>query len=296
MKKTLPLLMVLLISCNQKSGWLSLLKPLMSIAERMNAVEVASHEVQFNRKYGEDAFQVFDAHLPKYENGTIPAVVLIVIHGGGWSMLDKSFMNGQIEKFKQMKKNVAILNINHRLAGINGANYESIIEDLGLFMEHVEENKSELNLSDDIVIYGFSSGGHLALEYSQLGNGNSKIKAVAAIAPPTDLTSEKLRMSILGSGNKRLTELLIGEPFEENPEAYRAASPIFKISKKSKPTILFYGEKDAIVHKEQVQNFSKLLTEKRVDNRLVVFNGIGHDLPDKENEVANELYRFMRER
>lgn len=288
--------MVVLFSCSENSGLFNILKPKVSLSERLNAAEVKSYEVKNDQSYGSDSFQKYDLHLPVYDGEIEGSVAMIVIHGGGWSLLDKSFMNGQVDEFKKMNKNVAIFNINHRLAGVNGYTYNSIIEDLDLLIQHINDKKSELNLSDEIVIYGYSSGGHLALEYSKLRSSNKNIKAVAASAPPTDLTSEKLRKTIVDDKNRNLIELLIGESYEANPNAYKEASPFYKVSKKSKPTLIFYGDNDQIVYNEQIQKYSKSLSDNKVENRLIVFNGVGHEMPEKRNEIAVQVFKFLEER
>ncbi|SOE21017.1 Acetyl esterase/lipase [Spirosomataceae bacterium TFI 002] len=263
-----------------------------SLGEKLNESQVTSYKVHKDLKYGSDEFQSYDLYSPVKAENT-PSPVMVVIHGGGWSLLDKSFMNLQIDEFKKENKNITIFNINHRLAGVNGAQYEQIIEDLDLVISEIKKKKSELNLTDDIILYGYSSGGHVALEYSKLRKSNSDIKAVAAAAPPTDLTSEKIRKSIIDDKNRNLTELLIGEPYEKNPEAYKNASPIYKVSANSKPTILFHGNSDDIINVEQVKKMSELLSQNGVENRFIQFQNVGHEFQNKQRDISKEVFNFL---
>lgn len=303
MKKLVPLFIAcVLMSCSEGSLFNKVSEPkekkeeTITLKQRMNAVGVRDYKVTENLEYGENQFQKYDVYQPVFVADTMPSVAMIVIHGGGWSLLDKKFMTPVIDNFKNLKKNVVYFNINHRLAGIGGTTYQDIIDDLDSMIKEVESKKEAYNLSGEIVFYGHSSGGHLALEYSKLRSSNKNIKVVAASSPPTDLTSEKIRNSIRDDKNRILTELLIGATYEEKPSAYKDASPIFKVSSQSKPTILFYGLDDQIITIDQVKEMSNLLTDKKVDNELVTYEQSDHDLGNRIGDITRDIIKFVEER
>lgn len=288
-----------LTSCSGNGGFFDFMKPKserLSLQERLNAAEITGYSISKDLQYGENSFQAYDLYSPVVEGEATPSVAMIVIHGGGWSLLDKSFMNGQVQEFLKLKKNVSIFNINHRLAGVDGTTYEDIIADIDLMVREIETKREELNLAKEIIFYGYSSGGHLALDYVKQNNRNNNIAVVGAAAPPTDLTSMEIRQNIIDDKNRNLTELLIGQPFDENPQAYRDASPIFKVAPSNKPTILFYGSNDQIITDDQVQTLSKLLSDKKVKNRLVTFDGTSHDMGPRQQDIATEYFMFVEER
>ena len=67
--------------------------------------------------YGNDAKQTFDIYLPaERENDT---KVMILVHGGGWSGGDKSEMNTLKNLVRQEHPDVAVVNMNYRLADEN---------------------------------------------------------------------------------------------------------------------------------------------------------------------------------
>lgn len=268
----------------------------MSLKERLNSSEVTGFEEIRNVSYGSSSFQKFDLVKPKFSGDSVASAVMIMIHGGGWSMLDKVFMNPHVDLLKKQNVNLAIVNMNHRLAGIDGASYAEIMEDYDLLIEHLQKNKGLYNLSSDLILYGYSSGGHLAIEYSKRSAASFEVKAVSAIAPPVDLTDPYLVENLRDKRNRKLTELFVGETFGENIEPFKIASPVFKISNISKPSILFHAENDQYISKEQMLKISTLLRDKRISNELIEFKGVSHEFENRLPEIVDHTMRFLQRR
>ena len=64
--------------------------------------------------YGNDSDQVFDLYLPA--NRTANTKVMILIHGGGWTSGDKVEMNDFKNFILQNIPDIAVVNMNYRLA------------------------------------------------------------------------------------------------------------------------------------------------------------------------------------
>jgi acetyl esterase/lipase len=83
---------------------------------------------QLNVSYGSDSDQKFDLYLPK--NRSTATKVMILVHGGGWSAGDKEDMNAFKDIIRLDLPNLAIVNLNYRLADANNKPYPMQIEDL----------------------------------------------------------------------------------------------------------------------------------------------------------------------
>jgi acetyl esterase/lipase len=83
---------------------------------------------ELNISYGNDANQTFDLYLPAKR--TTNTKTMILIHGGGWSSGDKSDMNVIKDLIRLDLPNLAIANINYRLANQSEKPYPMQIEDI----------------------------------------------------------------------------------------------------------------------------------------------------------------------
>ncbi|AWV97933.1 alpha/beta hydrolase [Arcticibacterium luteifluviistationis] len=270
-------------------------KKVISFEEKLTANNVQGYEVKFDQSYGENRFQKYDIYTPKIDtsNANLKSVSMVMIHGGGWSILDKSFLNSVVEQYKKRNLNLTIFNINHRLAGIDEVRFADIMKDFDIFFEHHDSLKTNLNLSDDVILWGYSSGGHLALSYAYQFS-KIKIKAVAAFVAPTDLTDDYIHQGIFDDKNRNLTELLIGKPYSENPDAYQEASPYYFANGNSTSTILIYGGNDNLVKKEQGEKLNAVLKSKKVKTEYLVIPGATHDLGDKMDGITDDVISFMK--
>jgi acetyl esterase/lipase len=268
----------------------------VSLGEKLTSSEITSYTITWNMKYGENGRQLFDLHMPVKQPDSLekqhPAVSLVMVHGGGWSLLDKYFITVAVEDFKRRGLNLAIFNVNHRLAGTDGVTYEDMIEDFDLFFKTHKSLKDSLNLSDEILLWGYSSGGHLLMSYAYTHPSDDFVN-IAAIASPTDLTDPHIRTKITDSG-RNLTELLIGQPYDSNPDAYKNASPYYLAGRHSTSTSLFYGGNDYLVDKSQGEKLNKVLLEKKVKSEFHLVEDAGHEMDGKMPQIADELIRYWK--
>jgi acetyl esterase/lipase len=83
--------------------------------------ETLEAKTLFNVAYASaNANQKMDVYLPEGRS-TSATKVLIAIHGGGWTIGDKSEMNGHIDSMRKRLPGYAIFNLNYRLS--QGGNY-----------------------------------------------------------------------------------------------------------------------------------------------------------------------------
>jgi acetyl esterase/lipase len=232
-------------------------------------LEASENAVNYDSKkdlvYGDSKIgQQLDLYIP--EGITEKTPVFIMLHSGGWIAGDKQFNNSMIEYFKQKKIRCAIANVNYRLATSPSISYPQQLEDIDLTINFLKQNAELYNLDNRYFLMGFSSGGHLAMLYSYKRK-NSEIKAVGGIVAPTDLTDENIHTGVL----KEEVKYMMKVPYDEaSKEAYQQASPIFNISKKSPPTIVFYGGLDYTIPKSQGDKLVAKLNSFGVENKLVL--------------------------
>ena len=249
--------------------------------------EISSYKGIYNESYGKDAFQRFDIHYPISVSGR-PSEVLILLHGGAWSGGDKSYLAPTVDALQKSKKNLTIVNINYRLTSSPGIRLEQQLSDIELLINHLRQNAAQYNITDGkFVIGGVSAGGHLALDYAYLKDSNHAIKSVVGIVTPTDLTSEDLREG----GLEKPIQQLLGKTFDDAPDEYRNASPIYNLKSDVPPTILFCGGKDLVVPQIQGELLKVKLNLLGVKNRYYFYPEETHDFsPDLLVDKILELY------
>ncbi len=249
--------------------------------------EISSYKGIYNESYGKDALQRFDIHYPISVSGR-PSEVLILLHGGAWSGGDKSYLAPTVDALQKSKKNLTIVNINYRLTSSPGVRLEQQLSDIELLINHLRQNAAQYNITDGkFVIGGVSAGGHLALDYAYLKDSNHAIKSVVGIVTPTDLTSEDLREG----GLEKPIQQLLGKTFDDAPDEYRNASPIYNLKSDVPPTILFCGGKDLVVPQIQGELLKVKLNLLGVKNRYYFYPEETHDFsPDLLVDKILELY------
>jgi acetyl esterase/lipase len=151
---------------------------------------------------------------------------------------------------------------------------------------------------------GVSSGGMLALLVGtapQQGKADardpvdrvdSNVQAVAVFFPPTDYFNYGTK------GNEYVEVKSHGIPYRaphdfrefdakegvfepitdiaKRRAIYREISPIYHVTAKTAPTLLFHGDKDELVPLQQSESFFARLQEAKVPSRLEVRKGAGH--------------------
>lgn len=181
-----------------------------------------------------------DLYMPGRASDRAGTLVLVV-HGGSWSSGDSTELSGINRYLSSCGYPVAA--INYRLAP--RYRFPAPLEDIATAIAYLEERPGRA--WDRIVLLGRSSGGHLAL-LAAYRLGHRAIRGVIALYAPTDLVWSWQRPASprLMDSNRILTDFL-GGTLEDNPEAFRAASPIAWVRKDVPPTLLVHGGNDELV-------------------------------------------------
>lgn len=210
-----------------------------------------------------------------------PRPAIVFIHGGGWT-------GGHREQFWRQAIYLAhahdfvAASIGYRLS--DKAPFPAPLQDAKCAMRYIRSRSEALHIDPErVAVAGGSAGGHLALMVGTTagvedyeGDGghddwSSHANAVVAFNPVTDLRPGDDRK--LARPNR---EKLVGTPFEQAPERYQEASPLFRASDRAAPTLLLHGDADDIAPVSDSRRFKARLDEFGVPCELEVYPGAKH--------------------
>ncbi|HMB99563.1 MAG TPA: alpha/beta hydrolase [Flavobacteriaceae bacterium] len=225
---------------------------------------------ELNISYGNDSDQVFDIYLP--ENRTNQTKTIILVHGGGWVSGDKNDMNAFKDLLLQQHPDIAIVNMNYRLADQNTPFYPTQINDITSVVDYLKNQMSTYTISDDIGFIGTSAGAHLSLLWSYAFDFNSHVKMVCSVVGPTNFTDP----AYLENTDPLLQELL--DVYGQNPttEYLEEISPYHQVMSSAPPTILFYGGMDPLVPTSQGTAMRDKLLELEVPHEFTLYENEAH--------------------
>ncbi len=221
-----------------------------------------------NVSYGADENQNFDIYLPK--NRSLATKMLLLIHGGGWTSGDKTDMNGFYDFLKSELPDVAVVNMNYRLADTSTNPHPMQVEDITALVELLGEKQNEYQISNSLGILGVSAGGHLGLLWSYSFDTNKQVKMVCSIVGPTNLAD----LAYQNSPDPIIQELI--GLFGEDENFLEEVSPLSQVKSTSPPTLLFYGGQDPLVPTSQGIDLNTKLEELNVVHEFTLYENEGH--------------------
>lgn len=249
---------------------LLLLFPLFFACKKQD--DLPQPEILRDLAYGTQAKQKLDLYLPTYRSSDTTKL-LIFIHGGGWTEGDKADFNASISEMQKRIPQLAIANINYRLAA-NGQNlFPAQEEDVKEAIRFLLERSATYRISKTHAILGASAGAHLSLLQSyKYPDANNK--AVISLFAPTELTS-----MYNNPINPLIPALLLsvtGTTPQNNSALYKNSSPVTFITPTSTPTLIFQGGADIVVDPAQALLLKDALISKNVPYQYVFYPGEGH--------------------
>jgi acetyl esterase/lipase len=235
-----------------------------------NNLNPAEYYEELNIEYGNDINQKFDLYLPS--NRTNTTKTMILVHGGGWSSGDKIDMNGIKDLVRQDFPNVAVVNINYRLADANNRPYPMQIDDISAIINYLKNRKADYTISEKFGFIGISAGAHLSLLWCYAFDTNTNSNMVCSIVGPTNLTDP----AYLENTDPALQQLLnlygdnLDLPYLEE------ASPYHRVTASATPTILFYGGQDPLIPTSQGIDLRDKLLDLNVVHEFTLYPDASH--------------------
>ncbi len=227
------------------------------------AQPVAAPRAFFNLPFAHDGERelLLDVYLP--QAAEVPPPLLVWLHGGDWRGGDKDGAPGALAG-----GNYAVASVGFRNSGEGG--FPIQVHDIKAAIRYLRANAWRYGYDPDrIALWGYSSGGHLALLAGlsvqnpalegQLGDHtdtSSNVQAVIAIAAPTNLLTLLAQTTREHYDHQReaLAALLGGDVVNPDPvleEKLRLASPVTHVSNLSPPVLMLHGLQDLQVPASQ---------------------------------------------
>lgn len=163
-----------------------------------------------------------------------------------------------------------------------------IVSDIKRALEHVHRHAEDYGVDRSrLGVFGFSAGGHLSLILGTQTNHEGdpethpRVKAVAAVFPPTDLEPYV-------DPENPLREQFPALKFD--PEKAADYSPLRHVTDDDAPTLLVHGDEDELVPLWHSEKIVKEFSKSEVPNSLIVMEGFAHGFDEEGNK---KMFRAM---
>lgn len=223
---------------------------------------------------------LLDIYLPAEKN----PYLIVWIHGGAWHSGSKE--NPPLEL---LSTGYAIASVDFRLS--TEAVFPAPIHDIKAAVRFLRGNAKKFGYrSDRIIIWGSSSGGHLATLVGTTNNdgyleGNeghylkesSSIQAIVDFYGPTNFLTI-LNQSTPHGINVRAPALaiLLGKPVEQVEGLAKKASPVYQVDANDPPLLIVHGEQDIQVPINQSLELMNVYKKNSLPVQFEVIPGAGH--------------------
>jgi len=233
---------------------------------------------------------------------------LIVVHGGSWSAGDKSdfahwdrWLAGQ---------GYIVFDVQYRVRP--QPNWRTATGDVKCAVGWVRRNAARYGVDPArVALLGRSAGAHLALLAAYTPNDlafpptcsapDPRVRAVVALYGPTDLTwGYRNRANPLVLDTSAVLRRFLGGTPKTALDAYRLASPLTHVGPDTPPTLLFHGQREALVSPRHTEFLAERLQAAGVPHQAVYLpyahHGFDYHLDGWGSQVVRPvLLRFLRE-
>lgn len=249
-----------------------------------------------------------DAYVPARQLGREPWVkfsegrspVLLYMHGGGWTGLNRSIRN--LNFLPYIERGWAVVNIDYRV--LQQAPFPACIADCRQALNWIYENADKYKFdTTKIVVSGESAGGHLALMTAFLTND-------LALSIPGKPISRELKVAAVinwfgVSDVRKIMEFwnspgyvtnLVGD-LSSKDEIFLSCSPMTYVTPSVPPVLTIHGDADPVVPFSQATSLHTALNQYGVKNQLHVVKGKMHgDFDEVEmSENFRIIWKFLNE-
>jgi acetyl esterase len=256
-----------------------------------------------NLPYGTDPTQKLDVYRPSTAGPSTHYPVVIIVHGGGWSMFDQAG-NRCLATYFVQRDNFVVFNIDYRKLDGSTVFLNDIIEDVFGAILWVKDNAAKYGGDPNMIgITGDSAGGHLAAivalaadRVSATGGfaagrftfkpvylgGRTKVSAsdvaVNACAPNFGVMTIPADMTVVSLKDYKTKLNMLAAPVN-TAEHYAATSPMSNIANKGVPKIPFHnagGAADAVVPPATIDAFHAAVVKAGYEATRINYPGLPH--------------------
>lgn len=248
----------------------------------------ATHSVEFAKPDGIPL--TLDVYRP-LSAGKFP--VLIRLYGGSWQRGSPSGEEWTARYFAARGYVVFVISYRHAPQWKWPEQLEDVRSAIGWISLHAAEFDGD---ATRIVLFGRSSGGHLALRVAYQ-EAPSSIRGVVSYYGPIDL-AEAWRHPPEPDplGVRDILEAFLGGTPEEMAGRYQHASPISYASNRVPPTLLVYGGRDHIVEARFSENLDHALKKSGNTSVLLQLPWSEHAFDVLPNGLAGQIALYYTER
>ena len=228
-----------------------------------------------------------DVYQPANKGKDRPAVV--VVHGGAWTIGDKSWFAQQSNQLAE--RGFVAFSINYRLAPAHP--YPAAVQDVDAAVQWVRKHAKEYGVdAKRIGALGGSAGGHLVGLLATDGKGSLKtghrVAAVVSWSGPMDFVS--LAPAATTNAGSSISTFLGCLP-DACPETYAAASPVTHVDKTDSPTLIVNSTNE-LVPQSQADTMKAALDKAGVANQAIILPGRAHSRA-YSNQVWDQTVTFL---
>lgn len=237
----------------------------------------------------QDRSEKLDLYLPPDPKPGTTRPGIVVIHGGGWTVGDKSDPREKQIASVLANAGFVVASINYRLATRERPAWPTCLEDCRSAVDYLRRRAEELALDPGrIGAIGASAGGTMALllGVDSQETGFKPVQTVVALYAISDLTEKPFE-----------SPMIFGVSRQQRPDLLRSVSPLFQIRRGFPPTLLFHGTADHVVPPGQSQRLADRLKEMNVVHELVLLKDAPHSFPilNQSNDLRDRIVNFFRQ-
>lgn len=231
---------------------------------------------RYDIPYGQAAGQklLLDAHVPP---GQGPFPVVLIVHGGGWMTGDRE--TDIVPVFAPVATNFTWFTISYRLAPTN--RWPACFEDVQTAIRWVKQHAAEYKGDPErVALLGYSAGGHLVTLAGTHARRDTRVQAVAAFAPPTNLVADNERRGGLSVSMCNLFGYDQTNITRSVRRVLKKNSPLTHVKSGLPPFLIVQGTEDKTVPENQSLAFHTALKGAGVDSDLILIPGGQHRIAD----------------
>lgn len=280
----LAAVVLVLGSCRKEAGQAPGTTPVPTVAE-----------VFHNVSYGTHPQQVYDLYLPA-DRSAARTKVIVLVHGGGWVGGDKSSMDTLVGHIQATHPHHAIANLNYVLGDSSTKAFPNQVTNIGQALGQIAAQSAQLQVLPQFALVGTSAGAHLAMLYDYAYDSGDRVKMVADIVGPSDLTDPFYVGNPLFQA--AFIQLTDETAFPPGTNLNQALSPVFQVGPASSPTVMFYGTTDNLVPTANAYTLDSALSAHGIPHQLTIYQG-GHgdwaeaDIADVLQQVSQYVDLYL---